>query len=244
MSVDQILSVESGGNPNARNPRSSAAGLGQFIDSTWMDMVSRYRPDLTTGMSREQILGLKMDPALSREMTAKYAEENGAKLEAAGMPVRPGTQYLAHFAGPDGATKVLGADPSMPVGQLLGPKVVAANPFLAKMTAGDLVGWADKKMGGAPQPAQMPPQAVPQPPMIGGAPAPQNAPAPAAVPNTANMAPAPVPEPAQAAPAQPQADPFAGAEKEHFAAIKAPMLSAPQRPKADFSRLRMMLAQR
>jgi hypothetical protein len=241
MSVDQILSVESGGNANARNPRSSAAGLGQFIDGTWMDMVSRYRPDLAAGKSREEILGMKFDPQLSREMTEAYATENGKKLEAAGLPVRPGTTYLAHFAGPDGAMKVLGADPSMPAGQILGQKVVQANPFLAKMTAGDLVGWADKKMGGAPQ-------AAPQAPVIGGAPAPMQ-PQAQPMPQTAQPAQveaAPV-APQQAPVQQPQADPFANAEKEHFAAIKAPEMLGAQmrpRPKADFSRLRAMMAQR
>lgn len=31
---DQIIGAESGGNPTAKNPRSSATGAGQFIDST------------------------------------------------------------------------------------------------------------------------------------------------------------------------------------------------------------------
>ncbi|SPU27851.1 Transglycosylase SLT domain [Candidatus Bartonella washoeensis] len=30
----RVAQIESGGNPNARNPRSSAGGLYQFIDST------------------------------------------------------------------------------------------------------------------------------------------------------------------------------------------------------------------
>jgi hypothetical protein len=33
-------------------------------------------------------------------------------------------------------------------GAILGDRVVKANPFLAKMTAGDLAAWADRKMGG------------------------------------------------------------------------------------------------
>lgn len=32
---DAIIKCESGGNPKAKNPRSSASGLFQFIDSTW-----------------------------------------------------------------------------------------------------------------------------------------------------------------------------------------------------------------
>ena len=34
-----IMAAESGGNPNAENPRSSAAGLFQFLKSTWDSMV-------------------------------------------------------------------------------------------------------------------------------------------------------------------------------------------------------------
>lgn len=131
--------------------------------------MQKYRPDLTAGMSRDQILALRNDPALSKEMVAKYADENKGILGSAGVPVNDGTAYLAHFAGPQGAISVLRADPNAPVGGILGEKVVAANPFLANMTAGDLVGWAGKKMGQqAPAPQQIPapqmPQAMPQTP--------------------------------------------------------------------------------
>ena len=177
MSVDRIVSVESGGNPYAKNPRSSATGAGQFIDSTWLNTIGKYRPDLVQGLDRNQILALRTDPALSKEMTAAYAKENQGLLSAAGVPVNDGTTYLAHFAGPQGAIKVLQADPTAPVGGILGDKVVAANPFLANMTAGDLAAWAGKKMGAteAPampaQPAPAPQPAMPQAPM-----APQAAP--------------------------------------------------------------------
>jgi len=154
MSVERIISAESGGNAYAKNPRSSATGAGQFIDSTWLNTIGKYRPDLVQGLGRDQILALRTDPALSKEMTAAYAKENQGLLSAAGVPVNDGTTYLAHFAGPQGAIKVLQADPTAPVGGILGEKVVAANPFLANMTAGDLVGWAGKKMGVAPQPTQ------------------------------------------------------------------------------------------
>ena len=45
----------------------------------------------------------RTDPQLSREMTAAYANKNHAILSKAGVPVTPGTTYLAHFAGPGGA---------------------------------------------------------------------------------------------------------------------------------------------
>ena len=143
--TDQIIGVESGGDPTARNPRSSAAGLGQFIDATWLDMLSRHRPDIKG--SREERLALKSDPALSRAMTEAYAADNGAVLSSAGLPVNAGTTYLAHFAGPQGAINVLKADPSAPINEILGASAVAANPFLKGMKAGDLVAWAERKMG-------------------------------------------------------------------------------------------------
>lgn len=152
--VDSIIGVESGGNPNATNPRSSASGLGQFIDSTWLSTIRQARPDLAQGKSDAELLALKTDPQLSREMTEAYANQNQAILSKSGVPVTPGTTYLAHFAGPAGAVKVLQADPNAMAGDVLGEAVVRANPFLAKMTARDLQAWADRKMGGQSQPAQ------------------------------------------------------------------------------------------
>jgi hypothetical protein len=114
------------------------------------------------------LLALKSDPALSKAMTDAYAADNGAILSKAGHETSPGNTYLAHFAGPQGAVSVLGADPSTPVAQILGDKVVKANPFLANMTAGDLRAWAGKKMGApvaapARQTAPMTPAAPMQP---------------------------------------------------------------------------------
>jgi hypothetical protein len=165
--ADRIISAESGGNANARNPRSSATGLSQFIDSTWLAMISKHRPDLAEGKSREEVLALRTDPALSRQMTEAYAAENAGVLTKSGLPVTPGTQYLAHFAGPQGAVGVLSADPSLPVGSVLGEAAVRANPFLAKMTAGELAAWADRKVGApmsvAPAPAVPATTAAPTP---------------------------------------------------------------------------------
>src|SRR5688572_33357857 len=104
--IDQIIGAESGGDPMARNPRSSAGGAGQFIDSTWLAMVSKYRPDIAQGKTREQILQLKFDPALSREMTEAYAAENAQHLRSRGFEATPGNTYLSHFAGPSGAAAV------------------------------------------------------------------------------------------------------------------------------------------
>ena len=163
----QITAAESTGNPVAKSPTSSALGLGQFIDGTWLDMIKRYRPDLMQGRSRAEILELRKDPDLSRQMTATYAAENEAKLRQAGLPVTPGSTYLMHFAGPTGAVKLMSADPNTPAESILSADAIKANPFLRGRPASWVVDWADKKMAAAatakpsvgPQPA--PPTAVP-----------------------------------------------------------------------------------
>ena len=160
--ADRIMGVESGGDPYAKNPNSSATGAGQFISSTWLDMLARHRPDLQG--SKEELLALRTNPNLSKEMTAAYAAENAAVLAKAGVDPTPGNTYLAHFAGPQGAVSVLKADPNAPVASILGQRAVEANPFLQKMTAADLQDWAARKIMGQPAaPRQTPPVAAPSP---------------------------------------------------------------------------------
>lgn len=147
--ADRIIRVESGGNANARNPLSSAGGAGQFIDSTWLSMLRQHRPDLAAGKSDADLLALKSDAALSRDMTTAYAADNAGILSRAGLPVTDGTQYLAHFAGPGGAVGLLHANPAAPAASVLGAGFAKANPTMANMSAGDVIAWADRKMGGA-----------------------------------------------------------------------------------------------
>lgn len=179
-----IINAESGGDPNAQNPNSSASGPGQFLDSTWLDTLKAHRPDIAQGQSDDTLLSLKNDPKLAADMTAAYAGDNQAVLSKAGLPVTPGSTYLAHFAGPGGAVKVMQADPNAPVSDILGPAVMKANPFLAGMTAQGLQAWAAKKMGasapvagaqpqGSPAPGNGPPTSLAPPPAAPVAPPPQ-----------------------------------------------------------------------
>jgi hypothetical protein len=151
--VDRIIGVESGGRADAKNPNSSATGAGQFISSTWLGMVRTHRPELAAGKSDAEILELRKDPKLSREMTTRYAEQNAARLRDANLPVTDGTVYLSHFAGSGGARALLQADPKADAATIMASAgktsreaIVKANPFLANMTAADVIAWADKKM--------------------------------------------------------------------------------------------------
>ncbi len=192
---DLIRAAESGGDPYAKNPNSTASGPDQFLNSTWLDTIRIARPDLA-GQPDEALLALKTNPEISGQVRDAYAAQNGAILSKAGQPVTPATTYLAHFAGPQGAVGVLSADPATPIDRLMSPEAIKANPFLRGMTAGDLRAWADRKMGGgqtapatpaspANGPVAAPLNLIPQqaPPIFAPPPqqqaqAPQSAPAP------------------------------------------------------------------
>jgi murein DD-endopeptidase MepM/ murein hydrolase activator NlpD len=155
--VNKIIKVESGGSATAKNPLSSATGLGQFINSTWLRMIRTYRPDLAGSLSEEKQLALRFDPTLSREMTTHLARENKAYLESAGHSVSAGSLYLAHFLGPAGARLVLDSRDESDLQTLLGTSVISANKFLTGHDVAWIKNWSSRKMSGpgyvAPAPA-------------------------------------------------------------------------------------------
>ncbi|WP_308917908.1 peptidoglycan DD-metalloendopeptidase family protein [Jannaschia sp. LMIT008] len=158
--VARIIQVESAGRADARNPRSTATGLGQFIESTWLRMMRTYRPDLVATNDRAALLALRTDPGISRRMVARLAAENEAYLRARGHEVTSGRLYLAHFLGPQGADIALRADPDADVGAVMGAAVVRANPFLRGWSISDLTAWAARKMRGPGAPAAPAPAPV------------------------------------------------------------------------------------
>jgi hypothetical protein len=140
------------GNPAATNPASTATGNGQFIDGTWPSVIRAARPDLAAGKTDEQLLALRSVPGLAQAATETYARQNGGTLAQAGLPVTAETTSLAHVLGPQGAIRVLKANPSTPLQMLLPQQVIAANPQFQGRTAGDAVQWAAQRMAGASQP--------------------------------------------------------------------------------------------
>lgn len=153
--VDKIIGVESGGKASAQNPKSTAGGLGQFIDSTWLATVRQHRPDAASGKSAAEILAMKKDRSpegrqFQREMLDALTADNTEFLSNEGIATTDGNVYLAHFLGPRGAVQVLKADPSASVESIVGSDAVRANPFLRGMSVADIKAWSDKKMGSAP----------------------------------------------------------------------------------------------
>jgi hypothetical protein len=136
-----IRTAESGGNDRAKNPRSSATGRYQFIESTWSNLAQKH-PDL--GLTPDG----RTDPAQQERAIRAFTRDNAQALSAAGIPVDGGSLYAAHFLGADGARQVLSADPSASVASIVGDRVVRANPFLSSMSVADFQRWASRKGGG------------------------------------------------------------------------------------------------
>ncbi len=115
---------ESSFQPDAKASTSSATGLFQFIDSTWLNSVKQYgakyglgglaqqittdgdgRPHVDDPMVRKEILELRKDPKVSSEIAAEFAHANKTEVEKAlGHPASSTDLYLAHFLGAQGAT--------------------------------------------------------------------------------------------------------------------------------------------
>jgi len=156
--VERIIAVESDGDPNAKNSRSSATGLGQFLNDTWLELIREYRPDLTRGRSESQTLELRRDTKLAREITTRSVEHNATMLRQRGLPISAGAVYLAHFAGAAGAVAILSASDGTDAASVLAgadatgrtkrEQLIKANPFLEHLTVADLKIWAERKMRG------------------------------------------------------------------------------------------------
>jgi len=100
---------------------SSASGLFQFVNSTWMNMVKTYGDECGLGKfqtalkngkcdakMKSEVLALRSDPGLSSFMAAKLTQENQNILQhSIGRKPNEKELYLAHFMGPSSAGKFI-----------------------------------------------------------------------------------------------------------------------------------------
>ena len=141
----QIESLEGTG----KNPGSTAVGTGQFLDGTWLEQINRHRPDLAQGRSKEEILALRSDSELGREMIRLYREDNARHLTSRGVQPTPTALYAAHHFGPGGGVKFMQAGDDTPMKSLLSAKEYAANPYLQGKTKGEvLANWQKRGLAG------------------------------------------------------------------------------------------------
>lgn len=148
---------ESNFDPSAKARTSSATGLFQFTDSTWLRMVDRYgeqhglnveanaisvsgrKINVEGGVSRNDILALRSDPDLSSRMAAELANENSTILNARiGREPTGAELYVAHFLGPSDAAKLINAarDGGTQSAVEMFPAAAKANPTIFKTKAG------------------------------------------------------------------------------------------------------------
>ncbi|MHA7820933.1 MAG: transglycosylase SLT domain-containing protein [Erythrobacter sp.] len=143
--------VESAMDPDARARTSSATGLYQFIESTWIGTMQRHgerfglsevaaQIDVTASghayvgdpQAREAILALRNDPQIAALMAAGLAEDNRAHLAPIlGRQPDHSELYLAHFLGAGGAGRFLSAmadDPGQPAAALFRRPAAANRP--------------------------------------------------------------------------------------------------------------------
>ena len=104
---------ESNFDPAAKAPTSSATGLFQFTEGTWMEMLERYGAKHGVDASKltdGAILALRTDADLSARMAGELAREN-AKVLGKKLGRQPTSQelYIAHFMGPKDAAHLIHA---------------------------------------------------------------------------------------------------------------------------------------
>lgn len=140
--------IESSMNPNARASTSSATGLYQFLDQSWLAIINDHgakygmswasdaiqknggRYSVSDPALRQQILNLRNHPETASVMAAELASDNRAYLEErTGRPADATDLYMAHFLGAGGAAKFLttmNAAPNTPAASLF-PAAARAN---------------------------------------------------------------------------------------------------------------------
>jgi len=123
--------LESSFRPDAKAATSSATGLFQFIDSTWLSTLRKH--GAAHGIhpnSREEALKLRTNPAVSSLMAAEHAAENAIRMQD-GLGRKPTASdlYMAHFLGGGGAVRFLqglATNPAMAAAEML-PAAARAN---------------------------------------------------------------------------------------------------------------------
>ncbi len=141
----ELAEVESSFDPLARAPTSTASGLYQFKDESWLDAISAYGNDYGLGQyaalvehrrddsgvmqpyignpaQQQRVLDLRFDPRLAALLAAEHVRNSRERL-ASSLERQPDRAelYLTHFFGTSGAIsflKVLAESPDRIAGEL------------------------------------------------------------------------------------------------------------------------------
>ena len=151
--------VESGLNPQAGASTSSARGLFQFIEQTWLATIKqagsalgygRYADAITKSASgqyevqdpamRNEILKLRNDPTANAVMAGAFTQANAAILtDKLGRAPSEGELYIAHFLGAGGAARLISlaaTDPNAKAVDFFPSAAQANSPIFYDRTTG------------------------------------------------------------------------------------------------------------
>ncbi|MHA7772313.1 transglycosylase SLT domain-containing protein [Roseibium sp. M-1] len=143
---------ESSFNPTAKARTSSATGLFQFIESTWLETMKEAGPKhglekysdhiqrsksgkyyVSDPQMRREILDLRKDPEISSTMAGALTQKNANYLERKiGREPSDGELYMAHFLGAGGASRLIdaaGANPDMRADKMFSAQARANKPI-------------------------------------------------------------------------------------------------------------------
>jgi Transglycosylase SLT domain len=165
---------ESSLKPNAQSASSSATGLFQFIDQTWLGLVKEHGAQHGLGnfaaaitkqsdgrfhaepAVKQTILALRKDPEVCALMAGEFAKTTQKALRASlGREVCGGELYAAHFLGADAACKLIklaGNTPSASAAAQF-PQAASANKTVffhadgTAKTAREVYDWALRQPG-------------------------------------------------------------------------------------------------
>ncbi|HEY4199961.1 MAG TPA: transglycosylase SLT domain-containing protein [Devosiaceae bacterium] len=149
---------ESSLNPQAKASGSSAVGLFQFLEGTWLQVMKqegprlgyqRYADAITQTADgdftikdpklKAEVLKLREDPQVAADMAAAFTKSNGDYLtKRFGRMPSPGELYIAHFLGAQGAEKMF-------VAGLQNPDQIAASLFPKQAQTNQTIFYADGK---------------------------------------------------------------------------------------------------
>ena len=152
----QTAMRESSLNPQAKAQTSSAVGLFQFLESTWLQVMKEEGPRLGYGeyaqnierdgdgdyvirdpTIKAEILKLREDPQIASDLAAAFTKSNGDYLRTRfGRMPSAGELYIAHFLGAQGAERMFTAG-------LADPDQIAADIFPKQASANRTIFYAN-----------------------------------------------------------------------------------------------------
>ena len=140
---------ESGYDPAAKARTSSAAGLFQFVDQTWLATLKKHgakygyaryaeligqgadgRYHVSGAEAKKVVMDLRLDPHAASLMAGELASDHASYLRGrVGRNPTAGELYAAHFLGPQGSARLIEAAEKSPSASAAGmfPDAAAAN---------------------------------------------------------------------------------------------------------------------